>query len=206
MLSYKEKETTWFSPEHPLTPTSLSHLEKLKVCQLFSRLAAIYEAERSIALFKTERPPPQIQLPNLILCALTHFTFWEFTLILSSRLGFCLPNDVVHSGFRTELFSINTSKGFSHTQHGLLHMWLVSAYFWAIIRRPKPAIFVINYVVRDWTLVITFIDLSTTGLRHPKKIICRRKIPEGMKTILLIEILLSVELSRVIKKIFFSPL
>lgn len=52
----------------------------------------------------------------------------------------------------------------------------------------------------------TFIDLSTTGLRHLKKIIFRKKIPEDMKTILLIEILLPVELSWVIKTKFFPSL
>ena len=52
----------------------------------------------------------------------------------------------------------------------------------------------------------TFIDLSTTGLRHLKKIIFRRKIPEDMKTILLFEILLQVQLSRVIKTKFFPSL
>ena len=101
-------------------------------------------------------PHHQLQLPTLILRALTHFTFWASTLILSSRLDLCLPNDIVTSGFRPELFSINTSKVFRHAQNDLLQRWLVSTYFGAIIKRPKPAIFVINYVVRDWTDVDTF--------------------------------------------------
>jgi hypothetical protein len=52
--------------------------------------------------------------------------------------------------------------------------------------------------------VDTFIDLSTTGLRHLKKIIFRSKMHEDMKAILLIEILLPVQLCRVIKTTF-SP-
>jgi hypothetical protein len=104
-------------------------------------------------------PPPthtKLQLPTLILRALTHFTFCASTLILSSRLGFRLPNDFAPSGFRPEIFSINTSQVFRHAQNDLLQRWLVSAYFWAIIRRPKPVIFVINYVVCEWTAVDTF--------------------------------------------------
>ena len=108
MLSYKEKETTWFSPEHPLTPTSLSHLEKLKVCQLFSRLAAIYEAERSIALFKTERPPPPNTATqfNLVCTHTFHFLRIYLNIILSLRLlspkwcrPFRFPNRIIFNKY-----------------------------------------------------------------------------------------------------------
>jgi hypothetical protein len=129
-------------------------------------------------------PPSQLHLPTLVLHALTHFTFWASALILSSTLSFCLPDYVAPSSFRPELFSVNTSKGFHQAQHSLLQRWLISAHFWAIIRRPKLTFFVINCVVPDCTAVDTFIDLSATGLRHISKIVFRRKIPEDIETIL----------------------